>query len=148
MGEMKSQVKNFNDKLNGKINDVKNQLIISIKSSCELIRSTSLDDMKNTQRNPDVAYYTYNKNIPHHPSLPGNAPAPDSGNLRDSVHYTTEESDSIIVGRVGTDVDYGRMLELGTSRIAPRPWLKPSLDKNRNQIERLIQQAVKKGLQK
>lgn len=117
----------------------------AIKMSCELVRSTALLDMEKTQRNMSVSYYSgKNRNIEHHPSLPGNAPAPDTGNLRASVHYTVEESGNEVIGRVGTDVEYGKHLEFGTSRMAPRPWLKPALEKNQDKIKKLIIGGIEK----
>lgn len=134
----------FNELLQKKTNEViKNKIPNAIKLCCEQVRSTMLDDMEKTPVNSDVSYYNYNKSVPHHPSLPGNPPAPDSGNLRKSIHYTVEGSGKDTVGRVGTDVKYGKYLEFGTSRIAPRPWIKPSLDKNKTFIISKLKEALK-----
>lgn len=134
----------FNSLLQKKTKEiVKNKVPNAIKLCCEQVRSTILDDMAKTPRNSDVSYYTYNKSTPHHPSLPGNPPAPDSGNLRSSIHYTVEGTGKNTVGRIGTDVEYGKWLEFGTSRMAPRPWLKPSLDKNSTFIKKQIMEALK-----
>lgn len=111
----------------------------AIRLCCEKVRSTSLKSMSDTPRNNNVTYHGN-----HHPSLPGNPPAPDTGNLRASVHYTIETSGQTIIGRVGTDVEYGKMLEYGTSKIAPRPWLKPALDNNKDFIEKTIRGVMKK----
>lgn len=145
---MKDEAKRFRNNLGKTKDSFKSDVSKVIKLSCERVRSTSLDDMAKTQRNMNVSYFTHNKNVPHHPSLPGNAPAPDSGNLRDSIHYTIDEEDSLIIGRVGTDVDYGRMLELGTSRVAPRPWLKPSVEKNREVILNDLGKVLKRNIEK
>jgi len=37
---------------------------------------------------------------------------------------------------VGTNVQYGTMLEFGTSRMAARPWLLPSFEKAKVGIEK------------
>ena len=42
---------------------------------------------------------------------------------------------------MGTNVNYGRFLEFGTVKMAPRPWLRPSLDMNRDTIVKEIRQA-------
>lgn len=56
------------------------------------------------------------------PSRPGEPPHKQTGQLRRSV---TREIVTIphVVARVGTNVKYGKWLELGTARILPRPWL-------------------------
>lgn len=140
--------KQFNEAVSKVPQKVKDAMSQAIKISCEKIRSTSLQDMAKTPRNPTVSHYTNNKKIPHHPSLPGNAPAPDTGNLRSSIHYTIEKDGNLIIGRVGTDVIYGKYLEFGTSSVAPRPWLKPAMDKNEQFIHKTINEFVSRSLKK
>ena len=48
-----------------------------------------------------------------------------SGNLANSV--TVETTADGLAATVGTDVDSGTYLELGTRRMAARPWLQPAL---------------------
>lgn len=134
----------FNIILQNKIKKIENGLPKAIKLCCEQVRATALDDMAKTIRNMDVTYYSgVNGNIAHHPSLPGNAPAPDTGNLRQSIHYTVEGDGKETIGRVGTDVEYGKHLEFGTSRMAPRPWLKPAIEKNKTFIQNTIKEVLK-----
>lgn len=57
------------------------------------------------------------------PSKPGEPPHVQTGRLRASVAYEVAEQ----VARIGTNVIYGRHLELGTSKMAPRPWLRRML---------------------
>lgn len=57
---------------------------------------------------------------------PGEPPRKQTGRLRASVTYELDARD--LAGRVGTNVDYGRHLELGTRRgLLPRPWLRPAV---------------------
>lgn len=59
-------------------------------------------------------------------SAPGEPPRKQTGRLRASVTYEVDETG--MNARVGTNVKYGRYLELGTKRgIAPRPWLRRAL---------------------
>lgn len=92
----------------------------------------------------------------HHASLPGQPPAVDLGVLRASVgHAITKKGDKII-GEVGTDIDkmrahpkfdigsdvnYGLYLELGTKNMRPRPWMRPALKKNEAEIEKIFKKA-------
>ena len=60
-----------------------------------------------------------------------------------SVTHDVEVDGSETVGRVGTNLVYGKWLEMGTTKMSPRRWLKPSLAINRDKINKLILNAVK-----
>lgn len=68
---------------------------------------------------------TYGKHVA---SAPGQPPSPDFGTLRSSVSWEVAKDAKGLVGRVGTNLEYGKHLELGTKRIAARPFLRPALD--------------------
>ena len=65
----------------------------------------------------------------------------DTGNLRDSVTYEVDEDEA----RVGTNVDYAPHLEYGTVKMAAQPYLRPSLDNNKSQIEKMIGDVIGKA---
>lgn len=67
-------------------------------------------------------------------STPGTPPHVRTGTLSRSIDQETFQRSGEFVGRVGTNLIYGKYLELGTSRMAARPYLRPALDMNRNQI--------------
>lgn len=64
----------------------------------------------------------------------------DTGNLQRSIHleYATDAGDKQAAVEVGTDVDYGKYVEFGTSRMAAQPYLRPALDENRDEIAAVI----------
>jgi len=68
-------------------------------------------------------------------SAPGEAPASQLDTLRKRISY---DAPSKLVRRVGTNVDYGLFLELGTATIKPRPWLEVSLWAAADKIKRLF----------
>ena len=68
------------------------------------------------------------------PSKPGEAPHKQTGRLRASVTHEVVG----LIGRVGTNLKYGRWLELGTWLVAARPWLRPSLAACLNQIHAIL----------
>jgi hypothetical protein len=72
------------------------------------------------------------------PSKPGEPPHKQYGVLRE--HVATEVIR--MRGRVGTNKEYGRYLELGTRKMAPRPWLKRSLDETKADIRRLFSRPM------
>lgn len=76
--------------------------------------------------------------IEHTASAPGEAPAVDTGNLMNSVSHTMTGT---TVGEVAVGAEYGAFLELGTSRMAPRPYLGPATDKVKPAFERALGQV-------
>ncbi len=100
-----------------------------------------------------------NRNIVHRASAPDQPPAVLTGRLRSSITTAWtggarpipdrsknpeagpndaigipggSEQDFKVV--IGTNVDYGVFLELGTSRMAPRPFLRPAFEKYRASV--------------
>lgn len=73
------------------------------------------------------------------PSRPGEPPRLQTGRLRASVATARTG----LVARVGTGLLYGRHLEFGTSRMAPRPWLRRSLLEMSDQIRAEIGRPLK-----
>lgn len=93
----------------------------------------------------------------HYASSPGRPPAPWTHRLVDSITYQTNWGDRCATGRaaraedavnkpqqamggyvvsVGTNVEYGDDLELGTKTIAPRPYLWPALKGSTDDIKK------------
>jgi phage gpG-like protein len=58
-----------------------------------------------------------------HPSKPGEPPRKQTGRLAASVAWEIQG----LSARVGTNVKYGRWLELATTHMAARPWLRRAL---------------------
>lgn len=117
----------------------------SIKLCCEKVRSDIQESMAKTERDMSKTYFTNNKTKAHHPSLPGNPPAPDTGNLRNSIRYEVHSEGSEIYGVVGStqkDPDYAVFTEYGTNKMAPRPWLRPAMQKNNEWIRKSMANAV------
>lgn len=73
-------------------------------------------------------------------SKPGEPPAVQTGTLRRSI--TSEHDEKHIAGVVGTNEEYGFYLELGTKNIAPRPFLRPALEKNKNNILQVFSKGI------
>jgi len=146
----------FSDYLKNIAPHVEEETTKAIELCCQKVRSDIQESMAKTERNMDKSYYTHNKTIPHHPSLPGNPPARDTGNLSNSIRYEVYAEPGSPYGVVGTtqkDPPYGQYLEYGTSKggwggkgIAPRPWLRPAMEKNNEWIRKSIAKAVARGL--
>ena len=147
----------FNEYLQQTAPNIEKELAKTIELCCQKVVGDIQSSMAQTPRNTSKSYYTNNKKIAHHPSLPGNPPAPDTGNLRNSIRYEIHGQNSKevygIVGSTQKDPPYGTYLEYGTTKggwggkgIAPRPWLRPAMIKNEDFIRKSLADAVKKTL--
>ena len=72
------------------------------------------------------------------PSNPGDPPKRVSGQLVRSIANETEGRGHETVGRVGTSLPYGRMLEEGTIDMSSRPYLRPTLIEEGDTIGKII----------
>jgi HK97 gp10 family phage protein len=68
-------------------------------------------------------------------SKPGEAPHKDTGTLRSSIAHQMQEGPS---GLVGSALAYARHLELGTKKMAPRPYLRRTLAQEKPAIVEII----------
>lgn len=85
------------------------------------------------------------RSVSHRASAPGEAPASDTGRLVNSINsYAVGNGEAISVAGRGT-VKYATLLEFGTSKIAPRPFMFPALEKSRAWIAERLNQAVRKA---
>lgn len=74
------------------------------------------------------------------PSQPGQPPHRVTGRLASSVGHLIEPDG--LAGIVGTNVVYGRYLELGTHKMAARPWLRPAVDRLKMRAEELFRRVL------
>lgn len=66
-----------------------------------------------------------------------NAPV-DTGNLRSSIIATPVSWDTV---RIGTNVEYAIWQEFGTRYMSGRPYLRPAIYENKDQIKRILGDA-------
>ena len=60
-------------------------------------------------------------------SLPGSPPHKRTARLQTSITWVLGEDALGLYAAIGTNVEYGRYLEVGTDRMEARPYLKPAL---------------------
>ena len=75
------------------------------------------------------------------PSSPGEPPKKLTGTLR--IGVLQEKELLVPEARVGTNVPYGKWLEMGTRKMAPRPWLSAALRNKAADIMRRFKIKVK-----
>ena len=79
----------------------------------------------------------------HVASLPGQPPNSDTGNLADDGNIISTRT-GLLEAEVSSNAEYSAALEFGTSRMAARPFMQPSADKNRKKATALVHAAVKR----
>lgn len=86
--------------------------------------------------------------ITHQASAPGEPPKSDQANLVRNITTVPEAAD--LSATVGSRIAaaYGYLLELGTSKMAPRPWLEPALNKHIDAIHARLVKAWDDALEK
>jgi len=77
-------------------------------------------------------------------SKPGEVPRVQTGTLRRSI--THELHETLPIGRVGTNVVYGKYLCFGTRRMKPRPFMRPSLLRTLAAITAIFGKPVAGGM--
>jgi HK97 gp10 family phage protein len=78
----------------------------------------------------------------HQPSLPGEPPNEDTGVLR--THIETTQPAPLRV-EVSSNAPYAVPLEIGTSKMAPRPYMGPASRNKRKEVVQLVRQAVRRA---
>lgn len=77
----------------------------------------------------------------HQASAPGEAPAVDYGVLANSIQVTADPGG--LTAFVHTNTEYAPMLEFGSLRVLPRPFLGPATDAERPGFEAEMEAIVK-----
>lgn len=62
----------------------------------------------------------------------------DTGNLRNSISYEVDGMDVY----VGTNVEYGIYVHEGTQKMAPNRFLRNAFDRNEEQVQRKLKEAL------
>ena len=118
----------------------------AVQRSALAVQSDAIKSIQTGSRTGRV-YSRGSKN--HIASAAGEAPKTDTGNLVANIRLMEEEGGKLVkVGVFGNRAIYGAWLELGTSTIEPRPWLKPATDKNKPFIRRSFLEVVNRNLRK
>jgi len=101
----------------------------------DLVMDTHANAVDGIQRGPKTGRIYRRGTVTHQASAPGQYPASDTGRLASNVRFELPSGGSM-TGRVGTNIQYGAYLEFGTSRMEARPWLLPSFEKAKANVEK------------
>jgi HK97 gp10 family phage protein len=77
-------------------------------------------------------------------SKPGEPPRVQFDRLRGGITHEPLTTATMVlpVGRVGTNVEYGKYLELGTKNMAPRPFMRPGIKKAKPKIAAIFGRPI------
>ena len=64
----------------------------------------------------------------------------DTGTLRNSINYLPQESEKCVY--IGTNVEYAIYVHEGTSRMEANRFLTNAVDRNRDQIDKILKDAM------
>lgn len=70
----------------------------------------------------------------------------DTGRLRNSISHETDFNSTNPSVEVGTNVEYAKHVEFGTSRQSAKPFLFPAYNQNKNKILKELAKAFQKGV--
>lgn len=69
----------------------------------------------------------------------------DTGRLRNSISHTTAREGDGYSAMIGTNVEYARYVEMGTSRMRAQPYLRPAAKDHTAEYANIIVNELKKG---
>lgn len=68
----------------------------------------------------------------------------DTGNLRASITHEVDDGDNAVY--IGTNVEYARYVELGTSRQKAQPFLRPAATEHGAQYRQVLKKTLSGGI--
>lgn len=118
--------------------ELENKVILALGKAATEFES----DMKNEILYGAKTGITYQRgNKSHTASAPGESPASDSGKLAGSIRYKQKSKTE---HEVSINSEYALALEVGTSRMAARPFIMPALIKAKKKLLKALK-AINKG---
>lgn len=63
----------------------------------------------------------------------------DTGNLKGSINHAVVSENEV---QIGTNVDYGVYVEMGTYKMAAQPFLRPACESNIGRINALFKEVI------
>ena len=144
--DFKRQINEVQKKFRDRAILVRDNKNIAVTNACLMVERNAKLAMHDAETaweydNPATGNHVKNYDVAR--SVPGSAPAPQFGSsgMQGGITHDVSMHFGVTIGRVGcviTNPPYPMWLEDGTTKMAPRPWLLPSLDKARDAIERMF----------
>lgn len=90
----------------------------------------------------DGVVVPYGSRPPHQASAPGEAPAMDTGDLLRSMEVEGRREPRGASITIACTSGYGSYLEYGTSKMRPRPFMRPLINENKVTIKRIYRDGI------
>lgn len=113
------------------------------ETAFDLATETQSHAIRGIQQGPKSGRTYSRGTVTHQASAAGQYPATDTGRLVASVRYIMQGPVDYVVG---TNVEYGPMLEFGTSKMGARPWLLPSFELAKVNVEKELRARLEAKL--
>lgn len=110
-----------------------------MSEAVNVIRNKVIDTLSGTRKyDSSRLRYVPGTRKRYQASSPGEPPAIATSDLFKSISTSVEKELGGVVGKVGTDQIQGKMMELGTRHVAPRPWLRISFEKVERKVMTIL----------
>lgn len=118
--------------------EVYDKQIAAIQEATFLIHATAVKSIQSNTGGTPTQRYKPDRIV--NVSRPGSAPNTDTGRLVQSIKFDFQKGGT--VGRVGTNLKYGKDLEFGTKKMKARPWLSSAITEVSKQIADIFKRSM------
>jgi hypothetical protein len=113
----------------------------AVVAGTEAVRTEAIRLMQET---PHTGRVYRRRGVSHQASAPGEPPAVDTG--RHIQQITTDYDPANFAGTVTFHSAYALALEVGTAKMAARPYARPALESKRHEIEEEVGKALDEAM--
>ena len=131
--------KKFAASIEGFKKEVLARQVDAVRESTILIHNLAVSSIQDSSGGRPQLRYKPKRTVVASP--PGKPPNTDTGRLAQSIKLDFQKGG--LIGRVGTNLKYGKYLEFGTKRVEPRPWLSFAVKEASKEIGKIFRDAVK-----
>ena len=147
--ELQIKLKKIGREIKSSDSAIKKDVKMIIFDQATKTRNDILQSLRNTERNMGRFYSRQKGKKKHFPSVPGNPPAIDMGNMLRSILFDAYDY-KFIIGSIQTKPPYPEWLEEPPPKAnyEERPWLGPAVDRRRpiiiGELENIVPDAIDK----
>jgi len=134
-------LKSFNKRLEKRLKrDAMTQIKRNVTRGVMLVRNTAVEEIQRGTKTGET-YELYSPRRTHTSSAPGEFPATDTGFLVSQISTDVHTKGNSVVGQIISSAPYSKHLEFGTTKMSARPFMQPSLEKNKRKIREIFRKG-------
>ena len=134
-------LKSFNKRLEKRLKrDAMTQIKRNVTRGVMLVRNTAVEEIQRGTKTGET-YELYSPRRTHTSSAPGEFPATDTGFLVSQISTDVHTKGNSVVGQIISSAPYSKHLEFGTTKMSARPFMQPSLEKNKRKIRDIFRKG-------